>query len=270
MLCTFTCFSPIQADEFIDENLNELINIRENLFSVCPPSVCIYVCVGKSPGAASVALRASLQAKDAERLVVDIPVSGMENYYKLDPDTKEVVHSRFDQVFSKYLPRDKIKGKRVLLIDVALSGASLAGVYDELSRFVEANNIQSQVEGAALNNDNQAPDAFKNRAIKIIPTTITGALLFKPGSLRFRKFDKVDITSTDESNPYSLPSPRPDVEQRFSEEVMSLRKNLSEKGLTLAAVVPNSLPSNQKPSDAKTLPTKSARLSSCIRAILGF
>ncbi|MBP7843459.1 MAG: hypothetical protein KA116_01470 [Proteobacteria bacterium] len=223
------------ADEWFEKNFSELMRIREDLFSACPPADCIFVGVGRSPTPITAFLAASFNPKDAQKHVIDIPVSGMQRYGDLDAEAKDVVHGRFDALFGKYLPKEKIQGKRVILIDAIFSGSSLAGVFDELNRFVDSNKINAEVKGLGLNFPKEiSPESIKSRGIDVTSSNLTADLLFGHIRRRFGKFEKLPITKIDPDFKYVVPQADLKVDGEYNKSVSELHEMLSKRKLTLA------------------------------------
>ncbi len=223
------------ADEWFEKNFSELMRIREDLFLACPPADCIFVGVGRSPTPITAFLAASFDPKDAQKHVIDIPVSGMQRYGDLDAKAKDVVHGRFDALFGKYLPKEKIQGKRVILIDAIFSGSSLAGVFDELNRFVDSNKINAEVKGLGLNFPKEiSPESIKSRGIDVTSSNLTADLLFGHIRRRFGKFEKLPITKIDPDFKYVVPEADLKVDGEYNKSVSELHEMLSKRKLTLA------------------------------------
>jgi hypothetical protein len=220
----FNLLGHVSAQEWFENNFDELARLRDQIFAACPPRECVYVGVGRSPTAVTAFLSASLDPSIAKNIVIDIPLSGLQGYGGIKDQARlDTISSRFAQVFDTYLPPEKINGKRVVLIDTADSGNTLAAVHDNLSRYTRKKGLQVIVEGHGLGYDNKIPRLLKARKMRVTGTSLNSDLLFTKIRTQYGKFQKILITTEDS---FHVVEPNPEVTQRYDQTVIALRDRI--------------------------------------------
>lgn len=227
----FIAVSQAQADSWFDENFDELIRTRDAIFRACPPVDCIYVGIGASPTPVMAVLEASVDASSAGETFIHIPVSGMQNYFSNDAkSSRKIIAARFDAVFDAYLPSEVINNKRILLLDVSsFQGRSIAGVYDELNRYVQERRIFAHIEGDVLSNSLywKTSKLLSVRKIRNLKVSFTRDLLI--GEIRdtFRRFTRLSITNLDPGFQYRVQVARPAAEEAYQAAITHLRERVT-------------------------------------------